>query len=495
MSQDLLREFDSFYQPPKPPTPAVQQKSTQTHKHTHSHLQSQINPPRPCSQIQHNASHSLSHGHRHSPSAATFDDLLGIMDTGLVSAKSPSRPVSALQHQEKRRPVSPRSSFGYNKSSRIDPYSSGLLDLAPQRSTSTSELYTNDGFDDFGTFETALAAPRPPPPSKFIRNHIHSQSLFDDFGISIPSPPKPEPSRNSLPAGIVAANEDDFGDFVTTPSRTPEPQAFFASPPRPTPPPPTSRHTMETLVVSSRPAPSRVPEPPAFQFLPRTSTSLPAVPPPTNISLKAFALSPKPPQPPPPEQFPPVAVLLQTIIPLFSLPQNHLLDQLKGLPFPLRQRVLAHPKTKEFLEGVCEVGRVAGRIIAGRRRQTWSSANLPPAGKAGGRGGMKLGAGTNLQVQREDREVKEAMRIWKEGIGRLKAAMGEVVPDLEEWKVGQGRGSGKVCKLCKLGMGELVPGLREKTERPNWWNHGWGGHGSCRSFWEKHGKEIKTVRY
>ncbi|KAF8543979.1 hypothetical protein BDD12DRAFT_915683 [Trichophaea hybrida] len=485
MSQDLLREFDSFYQPPKPPTATVQQKPTQIHSHSHPHpqSQSQINLlPRPFPRVQHNASYSLGHGHRHSPSATTFDDLLGIMDSGLTSTKSPMKSMSALQHQEKRRPASlhnPGSSLGYNKSSRIDPYSSGL-------------------FDDFGIFETSSPAPQLPPPSKFIRNHTHSQSLFDDFGLfSTPAPPKPEPFRNSLPAGAVAASDDDdFGDFVT-PNRTPEPQAFWTPPPpRPTSPPPASRYVGGSSVEPFRPVPSRAPEPPAFQFPPRTSTSFPAAPPPASISLKAFELSPKPPPSSPPEQFPPVVILLQTITTFFLLPQDHLLDKLKGLPFPLRQRVLAHPKTKEFLEGVCELGRVAGRIIAGRRRRAWSTANPSPAGKARERGGMRLGAGTNLQAQREDREVKEAMRIWKEGAGRLKAAMGEVVPDLEEeWKGISREGNGKTCKLCKLGKGELVPGLREKTERPKWWNHGWGGHGSCKSFWEKHGKEMQIVRY
>ena len=110
---------------------------------------------------------------------------------------------------------------------------------------------------------------------------------------------------------------------------------------------------------------------------------------------------------------------------------------------------------------------------------------------------MKLGgSATGLDAQKEEREVKEACRIWKEGAGRMKAAMGEGVPEIEEdWKGTTMTGRSEPCKLCKLGRGELVPGLKEKPDREGWWDRRWGGHGSCKQFWNRNGREAKMVKY
>ncbi|KAI5853350.1 hypothetical protein BZA05DRAFT_395732 [Tricharina praecox] len=535
MSQDILSEFDSLYQPPRAPAPSQPSPAP---------------PPPP----QH-------HGRRRGATATTFDDLLGIMDTGLKSNPRPPqhRPVSALQHQERqRRPVSLHGTRSFGRpAAPMDPYSSGLFDIGPQRGTATSDLYANDGFDDFGSFETArsgsrrqsaamgmglglggfetaaprrpsasmsmglggfeAAAPRgpsvamgmgsfdhpPPPPRRpsAVRGHSHSQSLFEIFGpsapVHTPSPPPPvqqqfwqqRPSPGLLdlrpPPPIAPDVDDDFGDFVTSPITTPEPQKAFGYRP-----PPRSQ--------SAQPPPPAAPASPSIPHQP-ARTSLPPAPAPAQfrtspapaahgISLHRFATPPKPLPPPPPEQFPPVAALLQTLSPLFLLPQEKLLDSLKGLPFPLRQRVLSHPKTRQFLEGVCEFGRVAGRIIAGRKRRA------RVGGGGAGAGGMKLGAGGGPEVQKEEREVKEACRIWKEGTGRLKAATAGAVPEIdEEWK-GVWRG-GQACKLCKLGKGELVPALKEQKDKAGWWDERWGGHASCRGFWERYGGEVRRGGY
>ena len=522
MSQDLLSELDPFYQPPPKPTarrspspplqlPPAQQQSFRS---------------RPFPRAHHTPSRSFGYGHRYSPSATTFDDLLGIMG----SRSSP--PPSALQKQQQRRPMS---LYGNGSSSnstgtttttatttvttRPRKSSGGMADLPPQRGTSTSELYAIDGFDDFGSFQTAGGSRVLPSSSKFSAGHVHLQSLFDS------SQPKIHPnSRNSLPAmATTTANDgdgdDDFGEFVATPPYNP-------------PPATTTTTTPQLLLFDTfGPTPLRTPEPEPDPFTARTAVSNLAG---TGISLKAFTPAPKPPPSPPPETFPPVSALLQTITPLFLLAQKHLLDELRGLPFPLRQRILAHARTREFLEGVCEIGRVAGRIIAGRRRRRrWlaleagARAGTEPVGGAGagararagarvgawagpgagagpepgagpgtgrgnsGGGGMRLSGGGS-EMQREDREVKEALRTWKEGIGRLKAAMGEAVPELDEAVLKDGGGGGASgqpqCKLCRLRCGELVPGLREKTERARWWDQGWGGHRSCRRFWERHGR-------
>ena len=467
---------------------------------------------------------------------------------------------SALQKQQQRRPVSLHGNGSSSNSTRATTTttttttaatttttatttattrprksSGGMADLPPQRGTSTSELYAIDGFDDFGSFQTAGGSRVPPSSSKFSAEHVHLQSLFDSSQPKIDSN-----SRNSLPAMAAAAaaaaanngdGDDDFGEFVATPPYNAPPATTTTT----TTPPP-----QLLLFDIFGPTPLHTPEPEPDPFAvsagsrssgaaQRTAVSNLAG---TGISLKAFTPAPKPPPSPPPETFPPVSALLQTITPLFLLAQKHLLDELRGLPFPLRQRILAHARTREFLEGVCEIGRVAGRIIAGRRRRRrWlaleagARAGTGPGGGAGagagaragaragawawagpgpgpgpgpgagrgssGGGGMRLSGGGS-EMQREDREVKEALRTWKEGVGRLKAAMGEAVPELDEAVLKDGGGGGGAsgqpqCKLCRLRCGELVPGLREKTERARWWDQGWGGHRSCRRFWERHG--------
>ena len=501
MSQDILSEFDSFYQPPRAPAPSRPSPSRP----------SPAPPPPPYN------------GRRRGATATTFDDLLGIMDTGLISNPRPPqhRPISALQHQDRqRRPVSLHGTRSFGRpADPADPYSSGLFDIGPQRGTATSDLYANDGFDDFGSFETArsgsrrqsaamgvgiggfeTALPRrpaammgmggsnsPPPPRRpsAVKGRSHSQSLFEPFEpmTPTPTPSSPPPAQQQLwsqktspglldlkPLSVAPDADDDFGDFVTSPAITPEPQKAFGYRPPP----------------SGRPQPPSAPRQPASTSAPPARTQLHSPPPAARgISLHHSNTPPKTLPPPPPEQFPPVAALLQTLSPLFLLPQEMLLDKLKGLPFPLRQQVLSHPKTRQFLKGVCEFGRVAGRIIAGRKRR----ARVGGGGGGGGAGRMKLGSG-EPEAQKEEREVKEASRIWKEGIGRLKAATSGVVPEIdEEWK-GVWRG-GQTCKLCKLGKGEIVPALKEQREKAGWWDERWGGHGSCRGFWERHGREVR----
>lgn len=106
---------------------------------------------------------------------------------------------------------------------------------------------------------------------------------------------------------------------------------------------------------------------------------------------------------------------------------------------------------------------------------------------------MKLGSGpkASWELQGEDREVKEVCRLWKEGSGRLKAAMGVGIPEFGDEAV---RGSrADACKICGLGRDELLPGLKEQTERLGWWDREWGGHGGCKGFWEAHSKSLASA--
>ena len=448
MSQDLLDDF--FSTPVRP-----------------SHSSAQFGTPPPPLPPPQAAVGGFGQGHHRSNTNTTFDDLLGLFDSQTVTTQKP-KPAQVLRLAHPGRPVS---FHGNTTTNRADPFATfGNITNRPiTPSPRPASIATFDDFfattpvsqgnggrigttpfqqreeeedDDFGDFASAptggvsvLAPPlttatafSSPPPSR---------------GSNSSPPPPPTPPKPKYIRSRKVSDADPFGDFVSSPSTTSPPRLSFGSPPR-----------------------------------------VPSIP------LKSFASIPAPSpyrRPTKPTEIPPVEVLLRAFPPLFLLPHQQLLDKMKDLSFPLRQRVLSHHKTKEFLEGVCEIGRVAGRIVAGRKRRIKST--LP--GKAGG--GMKLagGAGATWQQKKEDREVKEICRLWKEGSGRLKAAMGTSIPEFgDESLKGPGR---RECKLCRLGKDELLPGLKEKTERLGWWDSEWDGHAGCKGFWEKHGKGLVST--
>lgn len=272
--------------------------------------------------------------------------------------------------------------------------------------------------DPFASFSASSFGLQPPP---LTRNNSDG-ARFGHASASSFSSRAPAPRPPTAPP--VSFDDDDFGDFVST--------------------------------LSSDPPPRRA------SYIRQMSLS--------SISqLHHPTVSPSAP-------IPPVAVLLTLFPPLFILPSSALLNKLTPLPFPLRQRVLAHPSTRRFLLGICEFGRVCGRIIAGRLR----------------RRKRVIGKANPHDTAREEREVKEIVRIWGENVGRLKAALNGPVPDLGEQAlaVAQGGKGGLGCRLCGLEEREVVEGLKEVRHGERWWDWGWGGHGSCKAFWEKHGVDV-----
>lgn len=106
---------------------------------------------------------------------------------------------------------------------------------------------------------------------------------------------------------------------------------------------------------------------------------------------------------------------------------------------------------------------------------------------------MALGGNTGWEQQKEEREVKETCRLWADGAGRLKAAMGKGVPEIMDEGARGGSAVGG-CRLCVLGEAEVVHSLREKAEGSGWWDTAWGGHAGCRGFWEQHGQSLGGMR-
>ncbi|KAH0607185.1 uncharacterized protein H6S33_003173 [Morchella sextelata] len=396
-----------------------------------------------------------------SPTPAATSTAPGTPNSGSSGNHTPKNSFSGVQQygnglRNNTPPPSSMSGFSFPAVNNAPKDSfAGLQSLNPARnSIGTPPPASLSGF----SFPSTAAATPPRNGLPVLQTGGNYRNSMSN-SVAPPTPPKPTNQLlTKLATPTLMDDDDDFGDFISSPVVSAPPKNVFN-----TPPPATK----------------------SFSSPPRTHASRP------SITLKNFApthLSPPRKLVQEEDPMPPVAVLLTAFPPLFLLPQTHLLDKLTALPFPLRQRVLSHPKSRDFLEGTCELGRVAGRIIAGRKRRPKTVGR----GRAGS-GGMKLAGGTNSgwEQQKEEREVKETCRLWGDGAGRLKAAMGAGVPEVTDEV---GRMPAKVvggCKLCGLAKSEVLPGLKERTERLGWWDAGWGGHGGCRGFWEKHGKTLK----
>lgn len=503
MSQDLLSEFDSLYSAPAPAPPAAVSRpfapstasATSNRRFTSVDPWDPLNlnlPPAPRTQLPlHNVPlvRTAAHTHQHRASATNFDDLLGFVNS--PQAPWPPRAPQVTRLGQVQRPVSFHGTLPSSR--KIDPFAAMGNDFS--------------GSDGRGGHFT------PPPPRPSSRGDFgglggRRKSSTTSMGrpISVGAFGTTTPPPDLL--GMGDDDDDDFGDFAsaaapsTGPDTTPPRNGFQQSgrsstpPPPPTPPKPRYQHRHQKSLMDDddfgefMASPTTPPRSTFNTPIPRNTTASPppsrfSTPPQTtnrhSISLRTF--SPPKPKPTLSPQMPSVSVLLTAFPPLFLLPQTQLLNKLTPLPFPLRQRVLAHKTTKDFLEGVCELGRVAGRIIAGRKRRR--------AGPRNRNGGMALGGNAGWDQQKEEREVKETCRLWADGAGRLKAAMGKGVPEI----VDEGaRGGGAVggCRLCALGEAEVVHTLKERTERSGWWDAAWGGHAGCRCFWEKHGDSLGT---
>ena len=157
--------------------------------------------------------------------------------------------------------------------------------------------------------------------------------------------------------------------------------------------------------------------------------------------------------------------------------------------------------------------RVAARIIAGRKSR-WirdttlaQSMRIGPAQGAKS-GGMKLTGVDKVEVQRENSQTAEFVRMWKQRLGAIRVALAHVkiqasnkplvLPDISEsMLVGSSKSSTPVmndrtnCCLCGLKREERV--LKVDVDvwdtSGEWWSALWG-HTDCRIFWEEHGSFL-----
>ncbi len=124
--------------------------------------------------------------------------------------------------------------------------------------------------------------------------------------------------------------------------------------------------------------------------------------------------------------------------------------------------------------------------------------------------GMKLTGIDKGENLKEEREVADVVRIWKEQLGKLRSAVAAanaggaspplgVIPEIagtlpvRVGKVAEGAFvAEKACVLCGLKREERVEKVDVSVEDTfgEWWVEYWG-HAACHNFWEEHKDELR----
>lgn len=217
----------------------------------------------------------------------------------------------------------------------------------------------------------------------------------------------------------------------------------------------------------------------------------------------------------PPTNVPPPGVLLSLFLPLFAEAQDKLFKPMAAQPLPMRNRLLAEPATITFLQGYLMLASVAAHIIAGRKLRWKRDTHLSQGMKIGpassrGTSGMKLAGVEKGEAMREDREVLDVVRTWKDQLGRLRHAAAAAnannagclgpVPELQEKmpvrvlkETEGGVRAHKQCMLCGLKREERVDGVDQGVEDSfgEWWIDQVSMHRGCRNFWQEHKKTLQ----
>lgn len=213
-------------------------------------------------------------------------------------------------------------------------------------------------------------------------------------------------------------------------------------------------------------------------------------------------------QGPPPSNIPPPSILLRLISSVLqSLSDNVKKHNLHAEPTAHTPRSVDQRLMTNLRQELAIV-RASARIIAGRKLRWGRDSHLSQSMKIGpaqgGRaGGMKLTVLDRAETRREDREVEEAIRIWKQQMGSLRAPLVAIrnqesddtlaIPELAEKmpirlvKLSEGGiVASKGCFLCGLKRDERVEkvDIRVEDSFGEWWIDHWG-HVDCVIFWEQ----------
>lgn len=389
-----------------------------------------------------------------------------------------------------------------------------------------------DDDDDFGEFETVTSAGPPPP----------SDALFDFFAAPPPVESKPSkrpkdllPSSTNLTANLPYPQAPKSPSFqernpfsgiglataqVSKVKDEEKPKSASPVTAWPTFEPPTEKHDLyrDSLVAQDEPEE----EWGDFADLAPETSALPSAKAASGIEADAWAwdkadqvtqVAPPVQSVPPPTNVPPPSVILALFPPIFDLPQSTLFKPVSNQPFSLKNRIVSDPTTINFLRAYLLIATVAARIIAGRKLR-WKrdtilaqSMKIGPAA-AGGKGGMKLTGVDKTEITKEDREVADVVRVWREQLGRLRSAIAIAntslkdvsshlaipeIGDLMSVKTQEGALTApKPCVICGLRREERVQKVDFHVEDSfgEWWIEYWG-HRACRNFWQEHEAKLK----
>lgn len=339
-----------------------------------------------------------------------------------------------------------------------------------------AEEDANGEDDDFGDFEGPASDPKPPAPSGTSADLL---DLVGDMSISQPTMPSKQsrPTKNApTPSSAKSKSTGAFGSM----SRTAKP-------------PPGQRPKEEEPWEDSfddweATIPTKVPARPSAS--PHTSAASISG---ASQTTQTTSFDTVQPNEQPPTNVPPPSVLLSLFPQLFSEAQDKLFTPMAAQTLPMRNKVLAEPVTISYLQGYLLLGSVAARIIAGRKLRWKRDAHLSQGmriGPASSRAtsGMKLTGIDKSENMKEEREVSDVVRAWKQQIGRLrhivsaanqaKAGSLGAVPDIQETmparalKQSEGGVPARLpCMLCGLKREERVGTVDQAVEDSfgEWW--------------------------
>ncbi|MCJ1451686.1 hypothetical protein MMC28_002026 [Mycoblastus sanguinarius] len=213
---------------------------------------------------------------------------------------------------------------------------------------------------------------------------------------------------------------------------------------------------------------------------------------------------------PPPSNIPPPSVLLSvttTLLQFLSTRVKSIINHDRASSDPYEE--LDQPRIEQVQEALA-TARACARIIAGRKlrwkRDTLLSQGMKigPASKAGG---MKLTGIDKTETRREEQEVTEAVRAWRQQAGPLRNTIALVnvhsendlkVPDISEnmpIRLGQSSegtvSAPKCCFLCGIKRDERIARVDVDVEDSfgEYWTDYWG-HVDCVKFWRSHNGSL-----
>ncbi|KAF2200107.1 hypothetical protein GQ43DRAFT_374623 [Delitschia confertaspora ATCC 74209] len=216
----------------------------------------------------------------------------------------------------------------------------------------------------------------------------------------------------------------------------------------------------------------------------------------------------------PPINIPPPGVVLSLFLPIFAEAQEKLFKPMAAQPLPMRNKLLSDPATLTFLQGYLSLASVTGRIIAGRKLRWKRDKHLAQGMKIGpassrATSGMKLVGIEKGEAMKEEREVLDVVRAWRDQLGRLRHVVAALnssnagvlghVPELQETmpvrtlkEIEGGIPARQQCMLCGLKRNERVDSVDQAVEDSfgEWWVEQVSMHRACRNFWEEHKETL-----